>query len=76
MSELKHLPSRGIKQAGFYVLVGASMPGVLFESGFLSNRTDEAYLKSSKGQTEIARKIYDAVNSYKNYYEKAITEEN
>ena len=39
------IPSRGIKQAGFYVLVGASMPSVLIETGFLSNKSDAAYLK-------------------------------
>jgi N-acetylmuramoyl-L-alanine amidase len=44
------LPNRGVKQAGFYVLVGASMPGVLIESGFLSNHTDAQYLNSKKGQ--------------------------
>jgi len=47
----------GIKQAGFYVLVGASMPGVLVETGFLSNRKDEAHVKSAEGQAEIAQAI-------------------
>src|SRR5690606_24568387 len=42
------LTSRGVKQAGFYVLVGASMPSVLIETGFLSNKNDADYLKSSK----------------------------
>lgn len=67
------VPSLGIKQAGFYVLVGASMPGVLIETGFLSNRKDEAYLKSSKGQTDIASAILNAVKRYKDYYDKQIT---
>ncbi|MFC2082293.1 N-acetylmuramoyl-L-alanine amidase [Bacteroidota bacterium] len=70
-----NIPSKGVKQAGFYVLVGASMPGVLVEAGFLSNRQDEAYLKSRKGQEEIARSIYEAVKSYKKYYDEAIKEE-
>jgi N-acetylmuramoyl-L-alanine amidase len=63
----------GIKQAGFYVLVGASMPSVLIETGFLSNRTDEAYLASSKGQQEIAQSIFTSVKKYKDYYDKAIS---
>ena len=48
--EVSTIPSRGVKQAGFYVLVGASMPSVLIETGFLTNRSDESYLKSKKGQ--------------------------
>ncbi|MBU2494136.1 MAG: N-acetylmuramoyl-L-alanine amidase [Bacteroidetes bacterium] len=64
------IPSRGIKQAGFYVLVGASMPGVLIETGFLSNLEDEAYLKSTKGQQEIAEAIFNSIKEYKNYYDK------
>jgi N-acetylmuramoyl-L-alanine amidase len=66
------IPSRGVKQAGFYVLVGASMPGVLVESGFLTNRQDEAYLKSESGQQEIAETMYKAVKKYKEYYDKQI----
>lgn len=68
------VPSLGIKQAGFYVLVGASMPGVLIETGFLSNRKDEAYLNSSNGQSEIARSIFNSVRKYKDYYDKEVLE--
>lgn len=63
------LGTRGVKQAGFYVLVGASMPSVLVEAGFLSNKKDADYLASSKGQTEVAEAILAAVKSYKLYYD-------
>lgn len=69
------IPSKGVKQAGFYVLVGASMPSVLVEAGFLSNRQDEAYLKSTKGQTDIARSIFESIKSYKEHYDEALREE-
>lgn len=71
--EWKHavkIPALGIKQAGFYVLVGASMPGVLIETGFLSNRKDETHIKSFEGQKEIAQAIFNAVKIYKENYEK------
>lgn len=71
----RDINSRGIKQAGFYVLVGASMPSVLVETGFISNRHDAAFLKSSKGQNEIANSIYKAVKEYKKHYEKVIQTE-
>jgi N-acetylmuramoyl-L-alanine amidase len=60
--------SRGIKQAGFYVLVGASMPSVLIETGFLTNRKDAAFLKSDSGQGQIAESILAAIKKYKDYY--------
>jgi len=69
------IPSRGIKQAGFYVLVGASMPSVLIETGFLSNKNDANYLKSSKGQNEIAGAIFKAIKSFREYYEKVMETE-
>lgn len=69
------IPSRGIKQAGFYVLVGASMPGVLIESGFLSNKNDVKYLNSKKGQKEVANAVYSAILNYKNYYESSLNTE-
>jgi len=63
---------RGVKQAGFYVLVGASMPSVLVETGFLSNRKDERYLNSSKGQSGIAESIFDAIKKFREIYEQNI----
>jgi len=64
------IPSLGIKQAGFYVLVGASMPSVLIESGFLSNRKDEAFLASATGQNEIAEAVFKSIKQYKEYYDR------
>jgi N-acetylmuramoyl-L-alanine amidase len=65
-----NLPSRGVKQAGFYVLVGASMPSILIETGFLSNKKDADYLVSAAGQNKIAASIYDAIKQYKLYYDQ------
>ena len=67
--------SRGIKQAGFYVLVGASMPSVLIETGFLTNRKDAAYLNSENGQMKIAESIVNAVKKYKDYYQQFMLSE-
>ena len=67
------IPVLGVKQAGFLVLVGASMPGVLIENGFLSSRKDEAYLNSKTGQNEIAHTIFNAIKKYKAYYDKEIS---
>ncbi len=69
------LDSRGVKQAGFYVLVGASMPSVLVETGFLSNPHDARYLKSSSGQSKIAAAIYKAIREFRKQYEKALNSE-
>ncbi len=63
------LISRGVKQAGFYVLVGASMPNVLIESGFLSNSSDAKYLASKSGQKEMAAFIFEAIKKYREHYE-------
>ena len=69
------IPSRGIKQAGLYVLVGASMPGILIETGFISNKNDVKYINSTKGQKEIAESIFNAIVKYKNYYETSLSTE-
>ena len=55
---------RGAKPEVLYVLRHTMMPAVLTEIGFLSNRKDEAYMTSKKGQKEIALCIYNALAEY------------
>ena len=69
------LKARGVKQAGFYVLVGASMPSVLIETGFINNKKDANYLKSNSGQTQLSEAIFAAIKEYRDYYEKQMNAE-
>lgn len=55
----------GVGGAGFMVLVGALMPAVLFEIGFISNPEEEAYMVTTKAQEDIAKRVSKAVSSYK-----------
>ena len=65
--------NRNIKQAGFIVLKYTYMPSVLIELGFLSNKKEGAYLNSSKGQSEMAEAISNAVINYKNEFFNNLT---
>lgn len=60
--------SRGVKQAPFMVLHKTSMPSILIEMGFISNRDEGQYLNSEEGQNEVAKAIADAVMGYKKEY--------
>ena len=60
----RHMRKVGIKTKLLRVLFATNMPGALTEIGFMSNAQEMAYLKSEKGQREVARSLYDAVKSY------------
>lgn len=55
---------RGVKQQGLLVLAQTSMPGVLIETGFITNPTEEAYLMSDNGKDYISSAIYRAIKNY------------
>ena len=62
--------TRGVKQAGFLVLWKASMPAILVELGFVTNRDEARYLKSKRGQDLLASAIFRAVRSYRDAYQR------
>lgn len=61
--------SRGVKQAGFVVLKETTMPSVLVEAGFLSNKNEEAVLNTENGQLIVAQSILSAFVEYKSAVE-------
>jgi N-acetylmuramoyl-L-alanine amidase len=56
--------NRGVKRAPFVVLIGASMPSILAEIGFLSNSKDEANLNKPEYRQKIAEAIYKGLSQY------------
>lgn len=56
---------RGVKQALFYVLLGADMPSVLVELGFLAHPLDRGFLESEAGKTKLARGFADALERFR-----------
>lgn len=61
---------RGVRQAGFLVLRKTSMPSVLVELGYISNRQEENYLGSADGQNALAEALYEAFSRYKRSYDR------
>ena len=56
--------NRGVKKAPFVVLIGASMPSVLAEIGFLSNSKDEANLGKPEYRQKVADALFRGVSQY------------
>ena len=54
----------GVKQAPFMVLLGATMPSVLAEISFITNKQDAAMLKTEKGRQRIAEALLAGVLRY------------
>ena len=56
--------NRGIKSAPFVVLIGAEMPSVLAEIGFLTNSSEEVLLRKPEYRQKIAEALYKGISSY------------
>ncbi|MFO7717011.1 MAG: N-acetylmuramoyl-L-alanine amidase [Desulfohalobium sp.] len=59
------IQDHGVREAPFYVLMGAKMPAVLVEMGYLSNPTERKRLLSSKYQKHIAQGLLQGITAYK-----------
>lgn len=64
--------NRGVKQGPFWVMVGATMPNILVETGFVSNAYDLKILKTAAYQHKIAQGIFEGFRRYKQDYESTI----
>jgi N-acetylmuramoyl-L-alanine amidase len=64
--------NRGVRQAGFLVLRKTSMPAVLVELGFISNKDEERYLASDIGQNALAKSIFVAFSDFKSNYDRKL----
>ena len=56
--------NRGVKQAGFLVLWGVSMPNVLIEAGYITNQQEREDLRSSAVRHRIAEGIYIGIKKF------------
>jgi N-acetylmuramoyl-L-alanine amidase len=66
------IPSRGINQAGFYVLNGAYMPAILVESAFISHKDEEKLLKTDAFREKLARGIAAGIASFARKYRRPL----
>jgi len=60
----KELRNLGVKQAPFMVLIGATMPSILAEVSFITNRQDALLLRTEKYRQQIAEALYNGVLKY------------
>jgi N-acetylmuramoyl-L-alanine amidase len=72
MTQSLRIPSRGVKQAGFYVLGGAAMPAVLIEIGFVTNPKEERKLRETRYRDDIARAIASGLRDYKRAWDQRL----
>ena len=61
-----HARDRGVRKAPFVVLIGASMPSVLSEIGFISNAHDESVMKRGEYRQRLAEALFKGLSSYAN----------
>jgi N-acetylmuramoyl-L-alanine amidase len=72
MNRITGVQNRGVKQAPFKVLVGATMPAALVEVAFITNPDEESKIKSDAFQKTVVDALTTAVERYKIDYETRI----
>lgn len=63
-SRFKQVRDLGVKQAPFYVLIGAEMPAILVETGFITNPAERKRLLTRSYQETLAEGIADGIRRY------------
>ena len=76
LNEALSISNRGIKQAPFRVLTGATMPAVLIEVGFINNPDEEKLMSDSEYQMKIANAIFRSIQRFQNRNQEASTKLN
>ena len=64
LNKLAGVRNRGVKQAPLKVLKGATMPAILIETAFISNKEEEAKLRSAVFKKNIVDAVFTAVTLY------------
>ena len=72
MNRIHGIANRGVKQAPFKVLVGATMPAALVEVAFITNPAEESKIKSEEFRKSVVDALTTAVERYKTDYETRI----
>ena len=65
LNELAGTKDRGVRQAPFTVLMGATMPAILVELGFVSNPAEEARLKDSAYRDRMVDALARAIQGFR-----------
>ncbi|WP_243311865.1 N-acetylmuramoyl-L-alanine amidase [Fundidesulfovibrio agrisoli] len=61
---------RGVHEAPFYVLLGAKMPAILVEVGYITNPAEAAHLRNEKYLDGLAQGLAEGVRAYKQKIER------
>lgn len=61
----KNTINRGVKQALFYVLLGADMPSILIEAGFINSKSDRDRVINTSSRLKIAAEIASAIDDFR-----------
>jgi N-acetylmuramoyl-L-alanine amidase len=72
LARISGVNNRGVKSAPFFVLIGAAMPSILVEAGFITNPREERKLTTGSYRQEIAEALLTGIAKFKDRYEKRV----